>query len=127
VARSSLCEKARGPGRSAPYLSWRCAAIRLRPAPSDGFYRECDLRWRTSRDVHGITLVVGHPHQEGGSAQRASVLRDGQIVGRTTITLPNYTVFDEERIRAGERPCVFRSGRPVRPEHCEDLGPWALT
>src|SRR6266702_3474601 len=66
-----------------------------------------------ARKVAGITLVVGHPHQfEGKRHNAASVLRDGRIVGTYhKYTLPNYTVFDEERyFEPGDRACVFTVG-----------------
>src|SRR5262245_51371556 len=98
----------------------------------DGFYRECEAAMeRLARDVHGVTLVVGHPHQEDGKRYNAaSVLRDGQMAGTYhKHTLPNYTVFDEERyFEPGERPCVFQVGETrFGLNICEDtwgsLGP----
>src|SRR5215813_3734798 len=62
----------------------------------DGFYRECaGALERLAREVRGITLVVGHPHQDDGKRHNAaSVVRDGQILGTYyKHTLPNYTVF----------------------------------
>src|SRR5262245_49932107 len=49
----------------------------------DGFYRDCDSALqRLAGEVNGITLVVGHPHQNGGKRHNAaSVVRDGRIVG----------------------------------------------
>ena len=78
----------------------------------DGFYRDCSAELqRLARKVSGITLVVGHPHQsEGKHHNAASVIQDGRIVGTYyKHTLPNYTVFDEERyFEPGDRPCVFQ-------------------
>jgi NAD+ synthase (glutamine-hydrolysing) len=98
----------------------------------DGFYRECDSALELlARKVSGIVLVIGHPHQNDGKRHNAaSVIRDGRIVGTYyKQTLPNYTVFDEERyFEPGDRPCVFQ----VEETHfgvniCEDawgpLGP----
>jgi len=102
----------------------------------DGFYRECDAAMaRLARDVHGITLVVGHPHQEGGRRHNAaSVVRDGQIAATYyKYTLPNYTVFDEERyFEPGDRPCVFQVGETrFGLNICEDtwgpLGPLTVS
>jgi NAD+ synthase (glutamine-hydrolysing) len=98
----------------------------------DGFYRDCEntLR-RLASEVGGITLVVGHPHQDGGKRHNAaSVIRDGRIVGTYyKQTLPNYTVFDEERyFEPGDRACVFQVGETrFGVNICEDtwgpLGP----
>ena len=48
----------------------------------DGFYRACDAALRDlARQVSGIKLIVGHPHEAGGEFYNAaSVLRDGRIV-----------------------------------------------
>src|SRR5215467_10814573 len=80
----------------------------------DGFYRECATALeRMAREVAGITLVVGHPHlDEGNRYNAASVVRDGRILATYhKQTLPNYTVFDEERyFESGDRACVFEVG-----------------
>jgi NAD+ synthetase len=98
----------------------------------DGFYRECaSALERLAREVSGITLIVGHPHQEDGKRYNAaSVVRDGQITGTYfKQALPNYTVFDEERyFEPGDRPCVFEVGETrFGLNICEDtwgpLGP----
>ena len=98
----------------------------------DGFYRECAASLeRLAREVGGITLVVGHPHLDDGNRfNAASVVRDGRIVATYhKQTLPNYTVFDEERyFEPGDGACVFEVGE-VRfgLNICEDtwgpLGP----
>src|SRR5262245_17898541 len=78
----------------------------------DGFYRECALALeRLARDVKGITLVVGHPHLDDGKRYNAaSVVRNGEIIGTyCKHTLPNYTVFDEERyFEPGHAAFVFQ-------------------
>jgi NAD+ synthetase len=98
----------------------------------DGFYRECESALeRLARKVGGITVVVGHPHQSGGKRHNAaSVIRDGRIVGMYyKQTLPNYTVFDEQRyFEPGDQPCVFQAGETrFGVNICEDtwgpLGP----
>jgi NAD+ synthase (glutamine-hydrolysing) len=98
----------------------------------DGFYRDCDRALqRLARELTGITLVVGHPHQENGKRYNAaSVIRNGRIIGTYyKQTLPNYTVFDEERyFEPGDRPCVFQVGETQFGVNiCEDtwgpLGP----
>jgi len=98
----------------------------------DGFYRECAIALeRLARQVSGIALVVGHPHQDDGKRYNAaSVIRDGRIVGTYhKHTLPNYTVFDEERyFEPGGQACVFQVGETrFGLNICEDtwgaLGP----
>jgi NAD+ synthase (glutamine-hydrolysing) len=98
----------------------------------DGFYRDCDeaLRELAGR-VAGITLVVGHPQQaQGKRYNAASVIQGGKILATYhKHTLPNYTVFDEERyFESGDAPCVFRVGEvSFGVNICEDtwgaLGP----
>ncbi|MBE0546974.1 MAG: NAD+ synthase [Rubrivivax sp.] len=80
-------------------------------------------------DLAGLHLVVGHPHQFGGTVhvrsksmavQRrfnaASVLAGGQVLGTyCKRELPNYQVFDERRYfmsgrDAGLPPLVFDAG-----------------
>ena len=80
----------------------------------EGFYRDCDAALEAlAHKVGDITLVVGHPHQlEGKRHNAASVIRDGRILGTYhKHSLPNYTVFDEERyFEPGDSPCVFNVG-----------------
>lgn len=78
------------------------------------FIAECEHELEAiARQVHGVTLVIGHP---GSSGQKrfncASVIRDGKIIAvYRKHHLPNYTVFDEERYFArGNEPCVFECG-----------------
>ncbi len=77
----------------------------------EGFYRACERALRElAQQVHGITVVVGHPHEAGGKHYNAaSVLGDGQIIATYhKHALPNYSVFDEERyFSRGQAPCVF--------------------
>ena len=76
-----------------------------------GFYRACALAMHDlARQVHGITVVVGHPHQVGEKYYNAaSILRDGEIIDTYhKHSLPNHSVFDEERyFQHGELPCLF--------------------
>ena len=65
-----------------------------------GFVRACaDALQELAAQVHGISVVVGHPHAVGDECfNAASLLREGKVV--TTYhkhVLPNYGVFDEER------------------------------
>src|SRR4249920_3885329 len=98
----------------------------------DGFYRDCDRALQhLASEVTGITLVVGHPHQDNDKRYNAaSVIRNGRIIGTYhKQTLPNYTVFDEERyFEPGDSPCVFQVGETQFGVNiCEDtwgpLGP----
>jgi len=98
----------------------------------DGFYRECaNALERLAREVSGIALVIGHPYQEDGKRYNAaSMISDGRIIGTyCKHTLPNYTVFDEERyFEPGGRPYVFQIGETrFGLNICEDtwgpLGP----
>ncbi len=77
----------------------------------DDFFQACDRVFRRLVDeLHGITVVLGHPHQIGARRYNAaSVIRDGAVVATyLKHTLPNYMVFDEERyFDSGAEPCVF--------------------
>ncbi len=76
-----------------------------------GFYRACEQALHElARQVRGISVVVGHPHQVGDKRYNAaSVLRDGKIIATYhKHALPNYSVFDEKRyFTRGTVPCVF--------------------
>ena len=91
----------------------------------DDFYRSCDraLRELAAR-IEGITVVVGHPRQVGRKRYNAaSVIQDGRVVATYhKHTLPNYTVFDEERyFDADDQPCVVRvDGINFGVNICED-------
>jgi len=79
----------------------------LRP----GFYKACSQTLNDlARQISGISVVVGHPHEKGGSYYNAaSLLQDG-VITRTYLKhqLPNYSVFDEERyFEYGTEPCIF--------------------
>src|SRR6185295_8502938 len=95
----------------------------LRPA----FLEACALELgRLAARIAGPAVVVGYPEMgDGGSRHNAvAIIRDGTIVGRyRKHTLPNYTVFDEQRyFTSGAEPCVFdvagvRGGVVI----CEDI------
>ena len=76
-----------------------------------GFLTNClEALYALAAQIHGITVVVGHPDEfQGRRYNAASVLRDGLVL--TTyhkFILPNHTVFDEVRyFSAGTEPCVF--------------------
>jgi NAD+ synthase (glutamine-hydrolysing) len=92
----------------------------------DDFYTACaHALERLCTSAQGITVVVGHPHKEGGLYYNAaSVLRDGQCTHRYyKHRLPNYDVFDEARyFQAGDAPCVFvEQGITIGLNICADL------
>ena len=77
----------------------------------EGFYHACDLALHElAQKVHDITVVVGHPHQVGDNYYNAaSVLRNGKVIDTYhKHSLPNHSVFDEERYFGhGELPYLF--------------------
>jgi NAD+ synthetase len=77
----------------------------------DGFYLACDKALHAlAKLAQGIVLIVGHPDKVGDcSYNAASVLRDGEIVATYhKHSLPNHSVFDEERYFAhGNTPCLL--------------------
>lgn len=76
-------------------------------------------------NIHGITLIIGHPHQvEGKLYNAASIIQDGKIVSTYSKQhLPNYSVFDEERyFEPANQTCVFElSGTKFGILICEDI------
>ena len=65
---------------------------------------------RLAEQSSGITLLIGHPHQQNSHLYNAaSLLENGKIVATYhKQCLPNYSVFDEERyFEAGNTPLVF--------------------
>jgi NAD+ synthetase len=79
----------------------------------DGFYRASDEALAgLARQVAGITVIVGHPHKQGENRYNAaSILRDGKIVSTYhKHSLPNHSVFDEERyFTHGDKPCLIET------------------
>lgn len=59
--------------------------------------------------IHGITLIVGHPHvQEGKLYNAASVIRDGEILHTYFKRILNRSPFNETvYFDTGAKPCVF--------------------
>ena len=91
----------------------------------DDFYRNCDTALqRLAAQVSGIVVVVGYPRQIGRKRYNAaSVIQNGRIIATYhKHTLPNYTVFDEERyFDSDNEPCVFQvSGVKFGVNICED-------
>jgi NAD+ synthase (glutamine-hydrolysing) len=95
----------------------------LRPA----FLQACASELaRLAPRIAGPTVVVGYPEMGSGGLRHnaAAVIRDGRIIaGYRKHTLPNYTVFDEQRyFTPGTEPCVFDvAGVRVGVVICEDI------
>ena len=94
----------------------------LRP----GMQRRVERALGTLREqVRGITVVVGHPHQQDGVVYNAvSAFRDGERLALYfKHALPNYSVFDEKRyFAAGSVPAVFEvDGYVIGLSICEDI------
>ena len=79
-----------------------------------GFYHACSKAINDlAGKITGISVVVGHPHEQDGKYYNAaSLLQDGVIVSTyLKHELPNYSVFDEERyFEHGSEPCLFEIG-----------------
>ncbi len=77
----------------------------------DDFNHACEQALvRLAEQVSGITLLIGHPHQQDGKRYNAaSVLENGKITATyRKQCLPNYSVFDEERyFEAGDSSLAF--------------------
>ena len=77
----------------------------------DGFYRACEQALADlAKKISGIAVVVGHPHEQDGKRYNAASLLQNGTIAATYLkhTLPNYSVFDEERYFSnGTEPCVF--------------------
>jgi len=80
----------------------------------DGFYVACDRAlFALARQIEGITVVVGHPHQQDDKRYNAaSVLQGGRVAATYhKQILPNHSVFDEVRyFSPGTEACVFEAG-----------------
>ena len=60
--------------------------------------------------ISGISVVVGHPHQQDGKLYNAATLLQNGVMAATYLKreLPNYSVFDEERyFNHGTQPTLF--------------------
>src|SRR5512146_811831 len=78
----------------------------------DGFYHACDAALaELAKQAQGIILLVGHPHRVGDKRYNAaSVLRDGKVTATYhKHSLPNHSVFDEERyFDHGDVACLIQ-------------------
>lgn len=92
----------------------------------DGFFHACGAALvEMAREVHGMYLVVGHPHEvKGERYNAASVLHEGKIVATYhKQKLPNHSVFDEVRYFVpGTEACVFEvDGTKFGLNICADI------
>jgi NAD+ synthase (glutamine-hydrolysing) len=92
----------------------------------DGFLAACQAALsELASQIHGVTVIVGHPHEvDGRRYNAASVLRDRQVAATYhKHFLPNYSVFDEERyFDCGSAPLVFElAGIRFGINICEDV------
>ncbi|MGB7756887.1 MAG: NAD+ synthase [Salinisphaera sp.] len=80
---------------------------------------------RLTRELTGITVVIGYPEYVDDSIYNAAVVvRDGERIGNyRKQCLPNYGVFDDRRhYDPGDTACVFDlAGHRVGVTICEDL------
>ncbi len=95
----------------------------LRPAFLDACANELA---RLAARVAGPAVLVGFPELATGGVRHnaVAILREGRVVGVCRKrTLPNYTVFDEQRyFTPGTEPCVFDvAGVRVGVVICEDI------
>ncbi|HCI53669.1 MAG TPA: NAD+ synthase [Gallionella sp.] len=91
-----------------------------------GFYKSCTASLsELARNISGIAVIVGHPHEQDGKYYNAaSLLRDGRVEATYfKHFLPNYAVFDEERyFSSGVEPLVFElSGIHFGLNICADV------
>lgn len=78
------------------------------------------------KQVKGITMVVGYPHQDDNQPRynSAAVLCDGKILGvYHKQYLPNYSVFDERRyfVTGSQHVILEIKGQKVGLLVCEDI------
>lgn len=122
------CSRARQQGASlvvTPELAlcgYPAEDLLLRP----GFVSACaEALDELSRQVEGITLLVGHPYCSGGKLHNsASVISEKRIIATYLKNLlPEESVFDELRyFQPGLDPCVFElNGRKFGINICQDI------
>jgi NAD+ synthetase len=95
----------------------------LRPAFLEACASELE---RLAARVTGPTVLVGYPQlgSRGARHNAVAVIRNGRVVCvYRKHTLPNYTVFDEQRyFTPGTEPCVFDvAGVSIGLVICEDI------
>jgi NAD+ synthase (glutamine-hydrolysing) len=93
----------------------------------EDFYQACDaaLASLAASVPAGLTLIVGHPAQQGDKHfNAASVIRDGKVIAiYHKHKLPNYSVFDEVRyFEPGDESLVFEhEGVSIGVVICADV------
>lgn len=92
----------------------------------NGFFQACnDALCDLARQIAGIVVIVGHPHElDGKRYNAASILKEGRVVATyLKHILPNYAVFDEARyFENGAEPLVFEvDGIRFGINICEDV------
>ncbi len=92
----------------------------------EGFFSACRKALNElAAKISGISVIVGHPHeQDGRRYNAASLLQDGKVVATyCKRLLPNYSVFDEKRyFDRGDGTLVFElSGIRFGVNICEDV------
>ena len=90
------------------------------------FHRACERELaRVAAAAGDMVVVLGHPEMHAGRCYNtASVLREGVTLAVCRKrSLPNYSVFDEQRYFApGQEACVFElDGVKIGVAICEDL------
>lgn len=81
------------------------------------FLKACDdALVDIARQVGGMAVVVGHPHQvDDDCYNAASVLQDGQVIATYhKYALPNYGVFDEKRYFSSGRDALVFEHRGIK-------------
>lgn len=99
--------------------------------PEDLLFRRDFLRTSSASleklavSINGISLLVGHPQEQGGALYNAASLVEGGRIAGTYFKqrLPNYQVFDEKRyFSTGSQPFVFaHQGINIGVLICEDV------
>jgi NAD+ synthase (glutamine-hydrolysing) len=105
----------------------------LKPGFVDGNLRKLDELVKASRDLPGLTSVIGFVDRDHDIYNAAAIIYEGELCGvYHKHYLPNYGVFDENRYFAAGRkaPIFFINGVHVGINICEDVwyptGPMTL-
>jgi NAD+ synthase (glutamine-hydrolysing) len=105
----------------------------LKPGFVDGNLRKLDELVKASRDLPGLTSVIGFVDRDHDIYNAAAIIYEGELYGvYHKHYLPNYGVFDENRYFAAGRkaPIFFINGVHVGINICEDVwyptGPMTL-
>lgn len=96
----------------------------LKPGFVDGNLRKLDELVRASRDLPGLTSVIGFVDRNHDIYNAAAIIYEGELCGvYHKHYLPNYGVFDENRYFAAGRkaPIFLINGVHVGINICEDV------